>query len=104
MAIGLVRPKPGARLLFVHITHSFADIFDPSINYLLVVATRSELQIFGVSLPQNEAGISMFATHLSVSTDDVQMTSVVGTSTGQIFLTGGNGHLYEFEYEVRLPC
>ena len=44
----------------------------------------------------------MFATDLTIPTDNVQMTSVVGTSSGRIFMSGAqDGNLYEIVYQSK---
>jgi len=37
---------------------------------------------------------------MSIPSDNVSMTSIIGTSNGRIFMCGNNGDLYELQYQV----
>jgi len=39
---------------------------------------------------------------MSIPSDNVSMTSIVGTSNGRIFMCGNNGHVYELQYQVNI--
>lgn len=73
---------------------------DDQIEYLIAVASNSEVRLLGVSV-QSSGELSMYLTQISVSTDNVIFLSIVPLTNGQIFLAGHDGHLYELEYEVR---
>ncbi|CAO3624288.1 unnamed protein product [Cunninghamella echinulata] len=96
----LVKPKPG--------------VFDDFIEYLLVVATPLQFILLGVSFKpypsqmthnisisdsDSSRCMKLLATDLSVSSDDIQITSINGTNNGRIFMTANNGHLYELDYQ-----
>jgi nuclear pore complex protein Nup155 len=61
------------------------------------------VSVSSVTGPDNRArkDIKMYATDMSVSTD-VEMTSVVGTQDGRIFMCGSqDGSLYELHYQEK---
>lgn len=78
------------------------------IQHLLVICTPISVLLIGVALspvqgPENRIRkeLQLYATDLSVSTD-VEMSSVIGTEDGRIFLRGAqDGHLYEFHYQEK---
>ncbi|EAU93155.2 nucleoporin Nup157/170 [Coprinopsis cinerea okayama7 len=89
--VALVKPKPG--------------LFIDDITSLLVICTPVSVLLIGVSLstgPQGERGpknINLYATDFTVPCD-VEMTSVVGTPEGRIFMCGtSDGNLYELHYQ-----
>ncbi|KAL1748480.1 Non-repetitive/WGA-negative nucleoporin C-terminal-domain-containing protein [Schizophyllum fasciatum] len=88
-AVAVVKPKRG--------------LFIEAIQHLLVICTKLSVLLIAVSFAPGEGGrkeLSMYATDLSVSTDEVQMTSVVGTNDGRIFMCGADdGNLYELHYQ-----
>ncbi|KAF8640990.1 hypothetical protein AX17_000635 [Amanita inopinata Kibby_2008] len=81
-------------------------VFIDAITSLLVICTPVSVLLIGVSTstvagqngrPRKE--IQMYATDLSIQTD-VEMTSVVGTNDGRIFMCGSqDGNLYELHYQ-----
>ena len=93
-------------------------LFVDSIEYVLIVATPIEINVLGVSfptssphplrgsLPRNPSGafnrgpLSLFATQISVPTDNVTMTQILGLDNSRIFMTGNNGIVYELQYQV----
>ncbi|KDQ20540.1 hypothetical protein BOTBODRAFT_26554 [Botryobasidium botryosum FD-172 SS1] len=94
--VGLVKPKPG--------------VFVDSIQYLLILCTPVSVSLIGLGTttipatnkapPRKE--LNMFATDISLPTDNIQMTSVVGTSSGRIFMCGSqDGNLYELNYQAK---
>ncbi|TRM60230.1 Non-repetitive/WGA-negative nucleoporin C-terminal-domain-containing protein [Schizophyllum amplum] len=88
-AVAVVKPKRG--------------LFIEAIHHLLVICTKLSVLLIAVSLTPAEDGrteLNMYATDLSVATDEVQMTSVVGTNDGRIFMCGADdGNLYELHYQ-----
>ncbi|OZJ03036.1 hypothetical protein BZG36_03265 [Bifiguratus adelaidae] len=94
VSVGLVPPK--------------RDVFVDGIEYVLVIATTLEIILLGVSTtdpsgaPSSYRGqkLSLFVTQLSVPSDDVSMTNIVGTADGRIFMCGDDGHLYEVTYKA----
>ncbi|KIL70918.1 hypothetical protein M378DRAFT_95691 [Amanita muscaria Koide BX008] len=81
-------------------------VFIDAITSVLVLCTPVSVLLIGVSTlpatgqngrPRKE--IQMYATDLSVQTD-VEMTSVVGTQDGRMFMCGSqDGNLYELHYQ-----
>ena len=92
--VATVQPKPG--------------VFIDEISQLLVLCTPISVLLIGVSVSpvagQDGRGhkeVKMYATDMSVSTD-VEMTSVVGTADGRIFMCGSqDGCLYELHYQEK---
>jgi len=90
--VSLVQPK---RALFVD-----------EISSLLVICTPVSVLLLGVSLVDQPGldkrpgkGIKLYATDLTISTD-IEMTSVIGTKDGRIFMCGQqDGNLYELHYQ-----
>lgn len=83
--VGLVTPKPG--------------VFVDTIKHLLVVCTPLYVQIIGVEL--NNGEMKLYETDITISTDAVEMTSVVGSKQGRIFMLGlQDGFLYELTYQT----
>ncbi|TFK30342.1 nucleoporin [Coprinopsis marcescibilis] len=90
--VALAKPKPG--------------LFIDDITSLLVICTPLSVLLIGVSLsprPGEESrglkNINLYATDFSISTD-VEMTSVVSTADGRIFMSGiQDGNLYELHYQ-----
>ena len=92
--VATVQPKPG--------------VFIDEISKLLVLCTPISVLLIGVSVSpvtgqdgRAHKEIKMYATDMSVSTD-VEMTSVVGTPDGRIFMCGSqDGCLYELHYQEK---
>ncbi|KAI8579508.1 hypothetical protein K450DRAFT_241319 [Umbelopsis ramanniana AG] len=87
VCVGLVKPKP--------------EMMIDNISHVLVIATPLEVILLGVSAGRENAlpGNTLYTTYLSVPSDNVSMTSIHGSSTGRIFMTGSDGHVYEMEYQ-----
>jgi nuclear pore complex protein Nup155 len=89
--VALVKPK---RALFID-----------EISSLLVICTPVSVLLIGVSFSsvpgkgRVHQQINLYATDLSIPCD-VEMTSVVGTQDGRIFMCGSqDGNLYELHYQ-----
>ncbi|KAG9121064.1 hypothetical protein FRC07_003123, partial [Ceratobasidium sp. 392] len=83
--VGLVKPKPG--------------VFVDSIQHLLVVCTPLQVQIIGVEITNGD--MKLYETDITLSTDAVEMKSVVSSKQGRIFMIGHqNGCLYELTYQA----
>lgn len=87
--VALVKPRP--------------NVFVDEISSVMVLCTPVSVLLIGLStspLPQSgRKDISMYATDMSVPTD-VEMSSVVGTPQGRIFMAGSqDGCLYELHYQ-----
>lgn len=92
--VALVKPKPG--------------VFIDDITSLLVICTPVSVLLIGVSSntvtgPNNRPRkeIKLYATDMTIPAD-VEMTSVVGTEEGRIFMCGvQDGCLYELHYQEK---
>ncbi|KAH9857879.1 nucleoporin [Lenzites betulinus] len=92
--VALVKPKSG--------------VFIDEITSLLVICTPVTVLLIGVSTtpvpgPNNQTRkeIKLYATDMSIACD-VEMTSVIGTEDGRIFMAGSqDGNLYELHYQEK---
>ncbi|CAA9961837.1 hypothetical protein PTMSG1_05214 [Pyrenophora teres f. maculata] len=81
-----------------------AGVFVPTIEYLLVVATVSDIFLIAIECqrgPEGVHGITMYRTGLSTSVRKINVTAIAGSAaTGRIFF--GDGHtedVYELNYQ-----
>ncbi|KAI8826369.1 Nup133 N terminal like-domain-containing protein [Chytriomyces cf. hyalinus JEL632] len=88
VSVGLVKPLPG--------------VFLDEINYLLVVATPIEIILVAVAYNEKNPSnsLNLYRTDISIASDNVSMTSIVGTDEGRIFMCGSDGRLYELQYQA----
>ncbi|KAJ3552249.1 hypothetical protein NM688_g4248 [Phlebia brevispora] len=92
--VALVKPKPG--------------VFIDEITNLLVICTPVSVLLLGISsnvVPaahnRSRRELKLYATDMSISSE-VEMTSVIGTTDGRIFMCGlQDGNLYEFHYQEK---
>ncbi|KAL6309880.1 nucleoporin [Sparassis latifolia] len=92
--VALVKPRPG--------------IFIDEITYLLVLCTPVSVVLIGLSVktvtgPNNRTHkvLKLYATDMTISCD-VEMSSVIGTQEGRIFMCGvQDGCLYELHYQEK---
>ncbi|XP_060598940.1 nuclear pore complex protein Nup155-like, partial [Ruditapes philippinarum] len=90
LSAALVKPKQG--------------IFQPHIQYLLVLATPIDIVLLGASFTHTNAEFDEM--HLlpeplfSIPTDNTYIMNIVGTDTGRIFMAGKDGCLYELAYQA----
>ncbi|KAG7099133.1 hypothetical protein E1B28_001005 [Marasmius oreades] len=92
--VSVVKPKKG--------------LFIEEISHLLVICTPMSVLLIALSLsPASGSGsgvrsrkeVKLYATDLTISTE-VEMTSVIGTPEGRIFMCGvQGGNLYELHYQ-----
>ena len=83
-------------------------MFIDEITSLMVICTPVSVVLLGVSVNTVPAGhnrtrkeLKLYATDMSYRSD-VEMTSVIGTPDGRIFMCGlQDGHLYEFHYQEK---
>ncbi|KAH6856127.1 Non-repetitive/WGA-negative nucleoporin C-terminal-domain-containing protein [Chaetomium sp. MPI-CAGE-AT-0009] len=76
-AVALVPPKPG--------------VFVDSITHILVVATATEIILLGVSAAPSPSGsnsVTLYQTKMSVHRGSSDVSHIVGTASGRIFLGG----------------
>ncbi|KAJ3262349.1 hypothetical protein HK103_002790 [Boothiomyces macroporosus] len=89
--VSLVKPLPG--------------IFLEQIEYLLVIATPLEITLLGIAFEEKKkAGrprgkVKIFRTDLACHADSVNMSSIIGTDQGRIFMRGNDGQLFELVYQ-----
>jgi ribosomal protein L21 len=87
--------------------------FDTHIEYLLIVATALQIIPIGLSLTKptqlgEQSILTMIAVNLAVPSDDITMSSIIGTDDGRLFLVGHptmdqsnvTGDVYELTYTV----
>ena len=94
-SVALVKPKP--------------NVFIDEITSLLVICTPVSVILLGLSSQpsvgpeyRQHKDIKLYATDMTVSTENVEMCSVVGTAEGRIFMCGGSdGCLYELHYQEK---
>jgi nuclear pore complex protein Nup155 len=81
-------------------------VFLEQIEYVLVVATPLEVILLGIAFAESgkknepRGVMKLYRTEMSIPSDNVNMTHIVGTQTGRIFMRGNNGQLYELQYQV----
>jgi len=89
--VALVKPKP--------------NLFVDDITSILVICTPLTIILIGVALVPGQDGqptkqLGLYATDFTLQTD-VEMTSVVGTADGRIFMVGlQDGNVYELHYQA----
>jgi len=92
--VALVKPKQG---LFIDEITSLLVICTPISVLLIGVAHENQVGVDG----RSRKDIKLYATDLTISTE-IEMSSVVGTSEGRIFMCGQqDGNLYEFHYQAK---
>ena len=90
--VALVKPKQG--------------LFIDDITSLLVICTPVSVLLIGLAIVNEtiegrfRKNIKLYATDLTIATE-IEMTSVIGTSDGRIFMCGQqDGNLYEMHYQA----
>jgi hypothetical protein len=81
-------------------------VFIDEITHLLVICTPVSVLLIGLSISpastahsRSHREIRLYATDMTLPTD-IEMTSVIGTQDGRIFMSGSqDGNLYEFHYQ-----
>ncbi|KAL2176873.1 Non-repetitive/WGA-negative nucleoporin C-terminal-domain-containing protein [Thermothelomyces heterothallicus CBS 202.75] len=88
-AVALVPPKPG--------------VFVDTITHILVVATTTEITLLGVSAtptPSGSRSVALYQTKMSVHRGSSDVSLIVGTASGRIFLGGDTDtDIYELFYQ-----
>jgi nuclear pore complex protein Nup155 len=83
-----------------------AGVFLDQIEYLLVVSTPLEITLLGLAFAEKKVGdsprksLTIYPTDMTCHADNVNMSSIVGTEYGRIFMRGNDGHLFELLYQV----
>jgi len=76
-------------------------VFIDEIQLVLVLSTKATLQLIGLSRDAATGELKMYDTDMVVETDGNEMTSIVGTTDGRVFMTGiDDGCLYELFYQA----
>eukprot|EP00768_Dysnectes_brevis_P006824 gnl/Dysnectes_brevis/5534_a7997_553.p1 GENE.gnl/Dysnectes_brevis/5534_a7997_553~~gnl/Dysnectes_brevis/5534_a7997_553.p1 ORF type:complete len:1339 (-),score=292.52 gnl/Dysnectes_brevis/5534_a7997_553:107-3790(-) len=86
-AVGIVKPR--------------SDVFVDDIKFLLVLCTRQSVHLLGATFsnPTNPMSIlTLLETGLVSPADPTEVTRVIGTENGRIFLLGQDGHVHELSY------
>ncbi|KAK4240517.1 Non-repetitive/WGA-negative nucleoporin C-terminal-domain-containing protein [Achaetomium macrosporum] len=88
-AVALVPPKPG--------------VFVRTITHILVVATTTEIVLLGVSATPTQSGsntVTLYQTNMAVHRGGSDVSHIVGTATGRIFLGGeSDTDIHELFYQ-----
>lgn len=88
-AVKLVNPKPG--------------VFLDRINYILVIATVSEISLLGVSATPAATGgkqVELYGTRMSLPLRGTEARVIAGSANGRIFFTGATeSDIYELYYQ-----
>ena len=93
VGVGLVKPIPG--------------VFLEQIEYLLVISTPLDIKLVGIAfsekrkLNQPRSKLELYQTDMCCNSDKVNMSNIVGTSKGRIFMRGNDGSLYELVYQAQ---
>ncbi|PVU87536.1 hypothetical protein BB559_005997 [Furculomyces boomerangus] len=89
VSVALVKPKK--------------NIFSKEIQHVLVIATTLEIILLGVGIDTKSSvkngQLSLYSTQLKVSTDNIIISSIIGSDNGRIFYSGNDGHIYEIIYQ-----
>lgn len=72
-----------------------ADIFTSKVQYMLVVATRIQVSLLGVSL---EPEFRLIPADINIPTDEVCMEVFGSMNNGRILMGGNDGHINELKY------
>lgn len=93
--MGLVKPKAG--------------VFVTDVKYLLILTTPVEIVILGVTFGDQTISLGSTSPYdemqlmnkpiFIVSTDNVAITTIVGSDDSRIFMGGRDGNLYEISYQ-----
>ncbi|KXJ88307.1 nucleoporin Nup157/170 [Microdochium bolleyi] len=88
-AVKLVPPKPG--------------VFLPKINYILVVATTSDMFLLGVSAsgtPSGAQSVELYGTRMALPLRGIEACEISATASGRIFFTGRfDSDIHELFYQ-----
>ena len=76
--------------------HQSQDVFVDDITHVLIICTASRLTLLGLSRPSGRE-LNLYHTNMSVGTPTA-MLHIAGTTSGRVFMRGGNKDLYELEY------
>lgn len=96
VSVGLVKPKAG--------------VFIADVKYLLIITTPIEIVILGVTFAGQTTSLASSSPYeemqlmnkpiFILNTDNVAITTVIGTEDSRIFLGGRDGCLYEICYQT----
>ena len=105
----LINTYEDADQVIVHVSlvKPIKGIFLDQIEYLLVISTPLDIKLVGIAFSekakpnQPRTKLELYETEMSCSSDKVNMSSIVGTSEGRIFMRGNDGNLYELIYQAQ---
>jgi hypothetical protein len=86
--VGLAFVKPKSNIFASHITH------------LMIMSTVREIKIHAISYNAITGAFNVFQTDMSTTTTGVNMTAIVGTKFGRVYMLGSDGNVWELEYRV----
>ncbi|ORZ00067.1 Nup133 N terminal like-domain-containing protein [Absidia repens] len=79
-----------------------ADVFNKDITHVLIVATTQEINVIALSYKCDENfvdSLTFYKTGIMTSSNGVQMTNILGTKHGRVFMSGNDGNLWELVYK-----
>lgn len=93
VGIGLVPPK--------------ADVFNPSITHVLVVATTMQINVIAIAFKRehpaaDRTNLTFYRTEIFTSASGEMMNTIIGTKNGRIFMLSNTGNVWELSYRVNM--
>lgn len=89
LSIGLAKPK--------------ADVFNPEITHVLIIATASQIKVIALLFKQQPGAgksLSFYNTNLCTPASGAIITSIKSTKDGRIFMLANDGNIWELDYKV----
>ncbi|EGC38897.1 hypothetical protein DICPUDRAFT_148347 [Dictyostelium purpureum] len=79
------------------------NTFKDNVKKVMVVCTHVEIFLFALCYSSENkfellSGKYKIINRLSIPTDNVCISDIIGTKEGRVFLSGQDGHIYEIEY------
>jgi nuclear pore complex protein Nup155 len=98
---------PDQVIVNVSLVKPIKGVFLEQIEYLLVVSTPLEITLLGVAFAEPRKGslsrgsLTIYRTDMACYADGVNMSSIVATPKGRIFMRGNDGQLFELVYQAQ---
>jgi nuclear pore complex protein Nup155 len=96
---------PDQVIVNVSLVKPIKGVFLEQIEYLLVVSTPLEITLLGIAFVQKgnspRGPLTIYRTDMTCYADGVNMSSIIGTTKGRIFMRGNDGQLYELVYQAQ---
>ncbi|KAI8145675.1 Nup133 N terminal like-domain-containing protein [Fennellomyces sp. T-0311] len=89
------------RIVGVGLVNAKADIFNPEITHVLVVATTTRVSVIAVAFKKKQGephSLTFYRTEIFTSSSGAQMKTIIGTKNGRIFMLSELGDVWELEY------